>query len=60
VILAATDLAVEIDTGTNKPGALQRLEDGEWVDYLPDGKQVTWPVRLEELPPGRYRVRVQP
>jgi len=58
MILQAGDLVVEIDTGSNSPNAvLQRLEDDRWHDFLLDGEQVTWPVGLERLPPGRYRVR---
>jgi hypothetical protein len=60
VIIQAGDLAVEIDTGDNQPGVIQRHEDGQWIDYLVDGKQAIWPVGLEELPAGRYRVIDQP
>jgi len=38
MIIQAGDLGVEIDTGTNQPGAiLQRYEDGQWQDYVVDG-----------------------
>ena len=57
MILQAGDLGIEIDTGLNRPGTLQRLEDGRWVDYLKDGEPVRWPVKVEDLKPGRYRVR---
>jgi hypothetical protein len=55
--IQAGDLGVEIDTGLNRPGAIvQRLDGEEWRDYLQDGKPVVWPVKEEELEPGRYRV----
>lgn len=56
MIIQAGDLAVEIDIGTNEPGAIQHLEDGRWSDYLVNGELLTWPVKLERLEPGRYRV----
>jgi hypothetical protein len=57
MIIQAGDLAVEVDTGTNQPGVIQRLEGGQWRDYLRDGKPVRWPVEVERLEPGRYRVQ---
>ena len=58
MIYSAGDLAVEIDTGTNQPGSiLQRLDGGEWRDYEVDGKPVVSPVEIEDLTPGRYRLR---
>ena len=57
MIIQAGDLGVELDTGTNAPGAiLQCLDNGEWRDYLVDGKLVTRTIELESLPPGRYRL----
>jgi hypothetical protein len=56
MIIQAGDLGVEIDTGLNRPGYLQRLENGEWRDYVRDGKPVLWPVKVEELEAGWYRV----
>jgi hypothetical protein len=56
VILSAGDLGVGIDTGDNGPGPIQRLDD-DWSDYLKDGQPGTWPVKLEQLEPGKYRVR---
>lgn len=35
---------------------LQRLEDGEWVDYKVDGEVVKSPVDIDALPAGRYRL----
>ena len=52
---------VEIDTGANAPGEiLQRLESGEWKDYLVDGKPVFSQVDYTTLPPGRYRLTQRP
>ena len=48
---------VEIDTGTNHPGVLLRLDGDRWKPYLQNGKPINWPVKLESLPPGRYRVQ---
>jgi hypothetical protein len=60
MVIQAGDLAVEIDTGTNIPGTLQRHEDGEWRDYVRDGKPGRWPLKLEQLEPGRYRLNKRP
>ena len=57
MIIQAGDLAAEIDTGSNQPGANQRFEDGQWRDYLRDGKPVSWPMEVDAQEPGRYRVR---
>ena len=58
MILSAGDLNLEIDFGRNEPGAiLQRKENGEWKDYLIDGKPVINPIDVELLPPGWYRPR---
>jgi hypothetical protein len=32
--LQAGDLGILLDMGANKPGKLQRLENGKWVDYV--------------------------
>ena len=57
MIIQAGDLSIQIDTGTNQPGAIvQRLVNGVWQDYLKDDQPVTWPVALEQLAPGRYRL----
>ena len=41
-ILSAGDLGVEIDYGAgNPPGTLQRLENGDWQDYSPDGEVIS-------------------
>jgi hypothetical protein len=58
MILSAGDLALEIDFGPDKSGAiLQRKEKGEWKDYVIDGKPVVNPVDVNTLPPGWYRLR---
>jgi hypothetical protein len=58
MIIQAGDLGIEIDYGTNQPGAvLQRLEGSVWKDYLVDSEPVREPLDLESLPPGRYRMK---
>ncbi len=58
MIYSAADLCIEIDFGSNQPGAiLQRKEKGYWYDYLVDGKPVTNPIKFEQLPPSQYRLR---
>jgi hypothetical protein len=58
MIYSAGDLGIEIDFGSDQPGAvLQRKEKGYWRDYLVDGESVTNPFDVEMLPPGRYRLR---
>ncbi len=57
MILSAVDLVIEIDFGSDQPGAiLQRKEKGYWHDYLVDGKPVVNPFDVEILPPGFYRL----
>lgn len=59
MILSTADLGIEIDFGTDRPGAiLQRKDKGYWRDYLVDGEPVTNPFDVETLPPGFYRLRV--
>jgi len=59
MILSAGDLVIEIDFGTDQPGAiLQREHIDGWRDYLVDGKPVSNPFDVESLPPGRDRLRV--
>ena len=41
-MLSAGDLAIEIDYVVGNPsGTLQRLENGDWQDYCPDGGVIT-------------------
>ena len=60
MIIQAGDHGIEIDTGDNRPGVIQTLENGQWQDYLRDGKPVMWPVEVERLDPGRYRLKKNP
>jgi hypothetical protein len=61
MIYSAGDLGIEIDFGTDKPGAiLQRKEKGYWHDYFVDGKPVVNPFDVEKLPPGFYRLVESP
>jgi hypothetical protein len=58
MIYSAADLCIEIDFGSNEPGAiLQRKEKGYWRDYLVDGKPVVNPFDVETLSAGVYRLR---
>jgi hypothetical protein len=57
-ILSAGDLCIEIDYGAGNPqGTLQRIDNGVWQDYRPDGEVVTSKsLDIESLPPGKYRI----
>ncbi len=58
MIWSAGDLGIEIDYGSDKPGAiLQHKDKGYWHDYLVDGKPVVNPFDVETLPPGYFRLR---
>ncbi len=53
----AGDLGIEIDFGSNEPGAiLQRKEKGYWHDYLVDGESVVNPFDVETLVPRWYQL----
>jgi len=59
MILSAVDLVIEIDFGSDQPGAiLQRKEKGHGHDYLVNGEPVVNPFDVETLVPGVYRLRV--
>jgi hypothetical protein len=59
MIYSAGDLGIQIETGTNAPGAtLQRKEKGYWNDYLVDWEPVTNLFDVETLPSGIYRLHV--
>jgi hypothetical protein len=60
MIYSAVDLCIEIDFGSNEPGAVLQRERGYWHDYLVDGKPVTNPFDVEMLPPGFYRLVESP
>ena len=57
-MLSAGDLAIEIDYVVGNPsGTLQRLENGDWQDYCPDGGVITSKsLNINSLPPGKYRI----
>ncbi len=58
MIYSAGDLGIEIDFGSDQPGAiLQRKDKGYWHDYLVSGEPVMNPFDVETLPPGEYRLR---
>ena len=58
MIWSAGELGIEIDFGSDQPGAiLQRKEKGYWHDYLVDGESVANPFDVEMLEPGWYRFR---
>jgi hypothetical protein len=57
MLFASTDLGVQIDYGSDKPGmVLLRLENGACCDYRADGRQVVNPFKVDTLPAGRYRL----
>jgi hypothetical protein len=57
MICSIGEIGVEIDIGSNAPGAiLQRKESDVWYDYLVDGALVVNPFNMEKLPPGYYRL----
>ena len=57
-ISAGTSPFIWIDYGNDEPGmTLQRLDGRVWVDYEVDGEVVVSPVKIEKLPPGRYRLK---
>ena len=56
MIWSAGDLGIEIDFGSDQPGAiLQRKEENGYQDYLVDSELVVNPFDVETLPPGWYR-----
>lgn len=45
------------DLGKDEPGmVLQRRERDGWVDYVVDGEPVIAPIKIDSLPPGKYRL----
>ena len=57
MIIQAGDLAVELDTGTNKPGSiLQRFDGAEWHDCTVNGECLVYPIEINSLPPGKFRM----
>ena len=52
------DYFIEIDYGSDKPGAiLQREEENGYQDFLVDGEPAVNPFDVESLPSGWYRLR---
>ena len=57
MITAGTHLPVNIDLGKDDPGmTLQRFERCVWGDYLLKGQRVLSLIKIEALPPGKYRL----
>jgi hypothetical protein len=57
MIYQAGDRNVTLDSGQNNPGdRLQRREADGWSFYKPNGKFITAPVDIYQLPPGEYRL----
>ena len=58
MIWSAGDLGIEIDYGSDQPGAiLHRKEENGYQDFLGDGERVTNPFDVETLPPGFYQMQ---
>lgn len=50
-------MIIQFDTGAGSPDEiLQRLENGNWANYTEEGEPVHHPVKVENLPPGQYRM----
>jgi hypothetical protein len=57
MMLQAGDLGLTIDFGISRTRSiLQRKTNGEWQDYLVEGKPMIYPFDVNKLPPGEYRV----
>ncbi len=57
MIVAGTDKRIWIDLGKDDSGmTLQRLERGVWREYLVGGQRVLSPIKIDSLPPGKYRL----
>ena len=57
MIVAGTSPHLYIDLGKNEPGmTLQRRERDGWVDVVEDGEVVKSPIKIDKLPPGKYRL----
>ena len=58
MIYSAGDLGIEIDLGSDEPGAvLQRYEIDGWKDFQLDGEPVISPIDINKLPSRQYRLR---
>ena len=61
MIRQAVDIGVTLDTGSNKPNpTLQRKGPDGGCYYLKGGKPMGEPDRLDDLPPGEYRLVDKP
>ena len=61
MIVQAVDIGVMLDTGSNKPDStLQRKGPDGWHYYRPGGKPMGEPEKLDDLPPGEYRLVDKP
>ena len=57
MIVAGTDKYIWIDLGKDEPGmTLQRFDGRVWGDYLVKGQRVLSPIKIEALPPSKYRL----
>ena len=57
MIIQSGDLNIQFDKGAGSPDEiLQRLENGSRVDCKEEGAAVSHPVKVENLPPGQYRM----
>ena len=61
MIVAGTSPLIWIDLGKDEPGMVLQLREREggiyiWRDYMVDGKAVISPIKIDTLPPGKYRL----
>lgn len=58
MIVASGHTGVNIDLGREESGmVLQKRERRfDWGSYLIDGTPVTWPIDIDTLPSGEYRL----
>ena len=57
MIISGKSPPITIDLGNDEPGmTLQRFERCVWVDYLLKGQRVLSLIKIEALPPGKYRL----
>jgi hypothetical protein len=59
LIVAGTSPLLYIDLGKNEPGMILQQKDRrtDWRAFPKDDKPVISPIDLEDLPPGKYRLR---
>ena len=56
MIVAVTGPLIYIDLGKDEPGMVLQRREREWVDYMVDGEVIKSPVKIDKLPPGKYRL----